>query len=93
MKHKDQYKVLTPRGTVEIIGGGEEIEAIKRKIADGQHFEILEKVNVEEGEAAPQLPKAGEGFKCPICGTKGVGRNRFKKQEDVDKHVQKKHAG
>lgn len=92
-RDKINWYVKNPHGVVVIVGDSE-VEAIKRKIDAGEKFEILEKVpDLESGGSGVQLPeKKADPLECPICGTKGVGRNRFRKPEDVKNHVAKKHA-
>lgn len=90
MKNQANYHVRNPHGTVIVVGESE-IEGIKRKIREGEDFEVLEKIDPSAETAGPQLPTAEKNLECPICGTKGVGRNRFKTDDDVKRHVGKKH--
>lgn len=89
-KTEPQYKIRNRHGIVQIVGESE-LEVVR-----SNGGEVIEKITAAAPAMpqAPSAPQGGQGPKteCPICGTKGVGRNRFKTQEDVDKHIAKKHT-
>lgn len=90
MKKQDNYFVKNPHGVVIVVGESE-LEHIKNQVG----FEIMEKVPAEETQGiSPELPDKNltkDVLECSVCGTKGVGRNKFKTSEDVEKHISKKH--
>lgn len=89
-KTEPQYKIRNRHGIVQIVGESE-LEVVR---ANGG--EVIEKITaaVPAMPAAPTEPvKTEDKLECPICGTKGVGKNRFKTADDVKAHVEKKHTG